>query len=129
MTAKRQPERRRAPFDYADTDWGREQERRHRENIARFEAGDKRFDAIDTKLVGIDGKLGGIDAKLDELTPVAAGVRGAKKVGKFAWGAGLLAGKAAKFWWGLVGAAAFGYAILHGDGWRAAVEAFAKAFK
>lgn len=132
MAAKRKKpvtERRRTPFDYADTDWGREQDRKHRANQKEIKAVRGEVKALRTDVQENTRITQGMAVTFEELKPVLTAVRGGKKVGRFAWGAGLVASKAAKFWWGLIGLGAAGYALLHGDGWRGAVEAFGKAFK
>lgn len=123
-------ERRRTPFDYEDTDWGREQERRHKENIDRFKKGDRRFARIERELGTNTGLTRAIKATLDdELLPLIKGVRVGRKVGKFAWGGALIASKTAKVGLFVAGCGAFVLALIHRGGFADAVEAFWKVFK
>lgn len=92
---RKRAERRVSPFsNLEDTDWGREQERRHKDNLAQFAEGNLRFDEITLKLDDNTKITGEIKSSLgllvEETMPyvklrraVRAGGDGATRLGKF----------------------------------------------
>lgn len=130
-------ERRRAPFDYADTDWGKEWERRHNENIERLDRGDKRFGEIELRLAENTQITTSIKTVLDEhivpviteLHPIVMGVKAAKKGGRLAWAGSIVAGRVYKVAAIIGGSFGFVMAVLHRESIGEAVAAFWRAFK
>lgn len=149
----RKPERRVNPFtNVGDTDWGHKitdeiaelkarDHEMHFENSQRLDnletaSFDLRSMAIEnreaiaenTKITTrIDETLVDMKATLTDLSPVATGVRGAKKVGSFAWAAGIVASKVGRWAAGIAGfIAAAGY-LLHEkwiEAWKALMAYF-----
>lgn len=108
----------RHPLDGPDTDWGREQERRHQENTLHFQQIDATLDDFGRTLKHEVVPI------LQELRPVVNGMRAAKKGGKIAQTVALIGSQIARIGIFLVGIGALLLAIFHGESWSVAWKEF-----